>query len=71
VMTAVALVSSNLGCSIVTQSATNLRLPHVRYISIDTRDGALFDLSVIYRKDDESPLLAAFLGTVKAVAAKL
>jgi LysR family transcriptional regulator, benzoate and cis,cis-muconate-responsive activator of ben and cat genes len=71
VMTAVALVSSNLGSSIVTESATNLRLPHVRYIPIDAKDGAVFDLSVIYRKDDRSSLLQAFLRTAKEVAVKL
>jgi DNA-binding transcriptional LysR family regulator len=65
VNTAVALASSGIGLSIVTQSACNLKLPNICYIPIEFSDITPFDLDAIYRKDDNSALLMAFLETVR------
>ncbi len=66
VVTAVALVSSGQGVSLVTDSACNLRLPGVEYVPLRKADRAEFDLCMIYREDDDSPLLKAFLETARA-----
>lgn len=71
VVTAVALVSSGFGISLVTDSACNLRLPGVVYVPLRPEDRATFDLCMIHRKDDESALLQAFLGTVRAMRSSL
>ncbi|WP_299198892.1 LysR substrate-binding domain-containing protein [uncultured Amphritea sp.] len=61
-VTGVALVASGFGACLVPQSATVLSLPGVVYKPlIDTPDEAEVDLSCIFRKEDESPLLKAFL----------
>lgn len=67
VVTAVALVSSGFGISLVTDSACNLRLPGVVYVPLHPDDRATVDLCMIYRNDDESALLLAFLGTVRSL----
>ncbi len=65
-VTAVALVGSGFGVCIVPESATVLSLPGVVYKPfVGAPDEAFVDLSCIFRKDDESPLLQAFLNTVK------
>ena len=65
VTTAIALVSSGMGITVVTVSACNLRLPNIEYIPLSIGDISAFDLDIIYRADDQSPLLRAFLGTVR------
>lgn len=64
VVTAVALVSGGIGLSLVTESACNLKLPGVVYIPLRPSEGASFDLCMIRRTEDESPLLEAFRSTV-------
>lgn len=71
VVTAVALVSSGFGISMVTDSACNLRLPGIVYIPLRKEDRATFDLCMIHRADDDSALLLAFLGTVRSMRAAL
>ncbi|POP54520.1 LysR family transcriptional regulator [Zhongshania marina] len=71
VVTAVALVSSGLGISLVTESACNLKLPNVEYIPLSPSEGAVFDLNIIYRRNDISPILQAFISTVNAVKKSL
>ncbi|EZP74028.1 LysR family transcriptional regulator [Sphingomonas paucimobilis] len=61
VVTAVALVSSGLGLCLVVESARNLQLPGVSYVRLRREDEVQFDLSMIWRTDDHSPLLRAFL----------
>jgi len=66
-VTAVALVASGFGVCMVPKSLTALTLPGVvfRHIS-DRPDHWSIDLSCIYRKNDDSAILAAFLRTVRA-----
>lgn len=67
-VTGVALVASGFGVCLVPESATVLALPGVVYRPIaDLPEHARVDLSCIYRADDQSPLLAAFLDTVRAL----
>lgn len=67
VVTAVALVSSGLGLSLVTDSACNLRLPGLVYLPLQADEADSFDLCMIYRNDDDSALLQAFVGTVRTM----
>lgn len=67
VTTAIALVSSGMGLSLVTQSASNLKLPNVGYVALEYDDTGAFDLDIIYRSDDASPLLKTFLDTVRGM----
>nr|AMK59114.1 LysR-family transcriptional regulator [uncultured bacterium UPO41] len=66
VVTAVALVAAGAGLSLVVDSACNLNLPGVVYVPLREKDGAVFDLYMIHRDDDESPLLKAFLAVARA-----
>jgi len=66
VNTAIALASSGMGLSIVTESACNLKLPNICYIPLEFADITPFDLDIIYRREDNSALLKAFLNTVRA-----
>ena len=64
VLTAVALVASGFGISITTQSATNLRLPGVVFRPMPKGQLPDVELSCLYRKGDNSPVLSAFLDVV-------
>ena len=66
VVTAVALVSSGFGLTIVSDSALNLRLPGVVYRPLE-RNEALIDLCMIRRIDDDSALLRAFIEVAREV----
>ncbi|WP_295681931.1 LysR substrate-binding domain-containing protein [Nevskia ramosa] len=63
--TAISMVASGVGITLVTDSACSLKLPGIRYIPIRKRDKAVLDLTIIYRAGDSSPLLAAFLNVVR------
>ncbi|WP_079437467.1 LysR substrate-binding domain-containing protein [Zoogloea sp. LCSB751] len=64
-VTGVALVAGGFGVCLVPDSATTLQFPGVIYRQLaDTPPNFCVDLSCIYRKDDQSPILAAFLNTV-------
>ncbi|MBA5689857.1 LysR substrate-binding domain-containing protein [Rugamonas apoptosis] len=65
-VTGVALVASGFGLALVPESATSLRLPGVVYRPLKNAPHAVVDLSCIYREDDVSPILAAFLEIVRA-----
>jgi DNA-binding transcriptional LysR family regulator len=66
-VTGVALVASGFGVCLVPESATVFSLPGVVYRPIDgLPPNSGVDLSCIYRRDDRSPLLQAFLETVRA-----
>ena len=71
VVTAVALVSGGFGISLVTDSATNLRLPGIVYVPLCSGVRTSFDLCMIHRRGDESTLLNAFLGTVRSMRESL
>jgi DNA-binding transcriptional LysR family regulator len=64
VLTAVALVAGGFGMAITTQSATNLRLPGVEFRPLTTPHLHDVELSCLYREDDPSPVLHAFLAVV-------
>lgn len=67
VVTAVALVASGLGVSLVTDSARNLRLPGIVYVPLGQEVRTSFDLCMIYRSDDDSALLQVFVATVRSL----
>jgi hypothetical protein len=68
VLTCVALVAGGFGACITTQSATSLRLPGVVYRPLHSHHLRDIELSCLYRTDDASPVLAAFLDVVRAFA---
>lgn len=55
----VALVAAGYGICLVPASVTTLKIPSVIYLPI--KEPASVDLSCIYRLDDQSPILSAFL----------
>jgi DNA-binding transcriptional LysR family regulator len=59
----VALVAAGYGICLVPASVATLKLPSVIYIPI--KEHPIVDLSCVYRSDDRSPLLAAFLAVTK------
>ncbi len=64
-VTAIALVASGFGICLVPESATSLTLPGVVYRPISGFSKPLcVDLSCIYRANDQSPILLAFLETI-------
>ncbi len=65
-VTGVALVAGGFGLCLVPESATVLAFPGVAYRPLSGVPApARVDLSCIYRTDDQSPLLAAFLEQVR------
>lgn len=60
----VALVAAGYGICLVPASVATLSLPNVVYIPIKERP--MVDLSCVYRSDDQSPLLAAFLSVAQS-----
>ncbi|MGB0712277.1 MAG: LysR family transcriptional regulator [Gammaproteobacteria bacterium] len=65
-VTAVALVAAGFGICLVPESATTVGIPGVTYKAFsDPSPSAMVDLSCIYRAEDESPLLGAFLECVR------
>lgn len=67
VMTAIAFVASGQGLTLIVQSAKALTMKNVVYVDIVEQDSMNFDLAMIHRKDDESPLLEAFLSIAREV----
>ncbi|WP_437883243.1 LysR family transcriptional regulator [Pseudomonas sp. LRF_L74] len=65
VTTSIALVGGGLGMSIVPRAATNLRLPGVVYRPLSCRGDSAIELICLYRKGDQSPVLQAFLQTLR------
>lgn len=62
--TGVALVAGGLGVCLVPESTTNLRIPGIVYRKIAREPAASVDLSCISRRDDQNPILEAFLEVV-------
>jgi DNA-binding transcriptional LysR family regulator len=63
--TSVALVAAGFGLSLVPEAATSLSVPGVVYRRLANAPDAVVDLSCIYRTDDASPTLLAFLQTIR------
>ncbi|MGO4329546.1 LysR substrate-binding domain-containing protein [Cupriavidus sp. 2TAF22] len=65
VVTAVALVAGGFGLCVTTESASNLRLPGVVYKPLRSRVLKDIELSCLYRRDDQSQILQAFLNVAR------
>ncbi|MCG1019013.1 MULTISPECIES: LysR family transcriptional regulator [Burkholderiaceae] len=65
VVTCIALVASRFGVCITTASAANLRLPGVTYRPLQSRRMRHIELSCLYRRDDDTPILHAFLDVIR------
>jgi DNA-binding transcriptional LysR family regulator len=64
-ITAIALVASGFGLSLIPRSATTVSMPGVVYRPLADAPEAVVDLSCIYRATDRSPLLQSFLALVR------
>jgi len=65
VLTAIALVASGFGLCVTTRSATSLRLPGIVFIPLNCPHLRDVELSCLYRRGDQSPILQAFLTVVR------
>ncbi|MGH8516313.1 MAG: LysR family transcriptional regulator [Panacagrimonas sp.] len=70
-VTAVGLVASGFGLSLVTDSGTNLRVPGTVQIPLREADAATVDLCMIHRAEDDSPLLTEFLEVARVMRVPL
>jgi DNA-binding transcriptional LysR family regulator len=66
VVTCIALVASRFGVCVTTESAVNLRLPGVVYRPLKSARLRQIELSCLYRRDDASPILQAFLHLIQS-----
>ena len=66
----IALVASGFGVCLVSESATTLMMPRIVYRPVAGHDDLKIDLSCLYRRNDQSPILQAFLKIVRRVAAE-
>lgn len=66
-VTAMGLVASGLGLSLVSQSGLGLKVVGTVQVPLRKEDEASVELCVIHRRDDESPLLAAFLDVARSL----
>jgi DNA-binding transcriptional LysR family regulator len=65
VVTSIALVSSGFGICVAPQAASNLKLPGVVYRPIKANPVPAIELACLYRREDESPILAAILDVAR------
>lgn len=65
VVTAVALVASGFGLCVTPRAASSLRLPGVVFRPVKGEPPPTIDLACLYRRNDDSPILAAFLDIVR------
>lgn len=65
VLTAIAPVTSGFGICVTPAVANTLKLPGVAYRPIKATQPPTIDLTCLYRRDDESPILGAFLEVVR------
>ncbi|RIY40383.1 LysR family transcriptional regulator [Neopusillimonas maritima] len=65
IVTCIAMVASGFGVCITTQSAQTLNLPNVVYRPLRSNTLKDIELSCMYRRDDTSPILHAFLALVR------
>lgn len=66
-VTAVALVAAGFGVALVPATVSQLRLPSVAFRSLDVSPPVKVDFNCIYRRDDTSPILQAFLDTIRVM----
>ncbi|MBS1231151.1 MAG: transcriptional regulator, LysR family [Proteobacteria bacterium] len=60
-ISAVVMVAGGFGSALVPESVLNLQLPDVVFRPLVSEVEALIDLHCVYRKDEQSPLLASLL----------
>jgi len=65
-ISAVVMVAGGFGSALVPESVLNFQLPDVVFRPLATELEALIDLHCVYRKDEQSPLLASLLDCVHA-----
>jgi DNA-binding transcriptional LysR family regulator len=65
-VTGLALVAGGFGITLVPKSATTLKLPGIIYRPFMDASFATVDISCIYRSEDQSPILQAFLAVIRA-----
>lgn len=68
VVTAIALVAGGFGIAVTTQSATSLALPGVAFRPLRSTTLPDLELTCMYRRNDRSAVLAAFIGVVREFA---
>ena len=64
-LTGIALVAGGFGITVVPESAISLKPPGIVYLPFFDSLSAKIDLSCIYRKDDQSAILMAFLAVIR------
>lgn len=70
-VTGVALVSAGFGMSLVPESVISLKPAGVTYLPFADDKKASIDLSCLYRREDNSPLLMEFLAAIQLFKANL
>ena len=65
VVIAIGLVASGFGICVTPHAASSLNLPGLVYRPIDADPSPSIDLTCLYRRDDDSPILHAFLSIVR------
>lgn len=70
VLTAIALVAGGFGACVTTASTASLRLPGVVYRPLVSKHLREIELSCLYRRSDESPVVVAFVGVVREFAGR-
>lgn len=65
IITCIAMVASGFGVCITTQSAQTLNLPNIEYRPLKSSRLRDIELSCMYRRNDQSPILQAFLQLVR------
>lgn len=70
VLTAIALVAGGFGACVTTASTASLRLPGVVYRPLVSKHLREIELSCLYRRSDESPVVAAFVAVVREFAGR-
>lgn len=66
-MTAVALVAAGFGVSLVPATVSQLNFPGVTFRRLNKSPPVTVDFNCIYRRDDKSPILHAFLETIRSM----
>jgi LysR family transcriptional regulator, benzoate and cis,cis-muconate-responsive activator of ben and cat genes len=66
VVTAMALVSGGFGITVAPDGARNLRLPGIAFAPLERARDTVVDLCCLYRKGDDSAVLAAFLKAARS-----
>ncbi len=66
VLTAISLVFSGFGVTLVAHSATNLQMPGLVFVPLEDDGESFVELHCIYKADARNPTLTAFLDIIRA-----